>query len=880
MSPIGCSAIQHFPVIEASDWRVRSKCDQIFTTFAEIFGPLFCGINFRCINRWVVRNSHSKAMEVSLIHQGDYLYYRISGRAINREEECYLKPFSGWNTDDILRSGEYTTEEMHSYEFRIAIEAYKQCEAILEDDERVVFFRRCHKWTIGGKEITLLWNGDAFVYKALDIKEKTIKRGPVLLDASFDDLIRCKVKVEQDGSVTFLKCVYAWVYKGREVYILLGNNWIGYEIKTADGIVEKQLSDNCREYILSLGTNYDAILDDRGTLIFLRRHHTWVLNDITVNLLETEDGRIYCKIFDSKTKESRHEVLKTPIKDLVVCEPLLAKDGMPIFLTCHHKWTFPSVVVYLLSDRDRDKLYYKVYDFQTKKFLFDFIDIPPDSNLKEWIEKVSTFDVVMETDGTPTFFQTYLYEWNSNRNRVRLLHNNEEELIWQVFDKETALIHQFPVNINDIGLKNRLDFLKHPSTAVEIMSFLNEKGHKEKIGYKFDQKTNRYIPNEDGYSPFQDPSLLNWLKTAWYGPATKFHYPRYDTVEGISSHTLNLVKEDYTLSPLEDPKEGHRSPHLFSSWIIEEGDNLLLAMSQKEASIPEFAYPIDFSSFPLEQQVSFLRNCDIQAVDVSNKAIKMATKVFRSNVDNMSVLDENVYGITIVDTQPLSRTDVMSWFGHAVILIEGVVDGEYFMHRVHMNFLNSNKGTVHFDTIRDPKKQKIHGKTRTWLRTREVVEKMMADIQSQVKENPNSDEKPEFSAFAKLSKEESINCIIWCVKILQRVGILLNSDKNIISYVLTSPTEYTHSQSLKGNEHVWFYYYNKDKRMERVDVSVLLREKIGHKDWVVVEERPFGDPIRLDQVRPFERFRIRVLINGKKERVDLTAQIYKLISYL
>ena len=147
-------------------------------------------------------------------------------------------------------------------------------------------------------------------------------------------------------------------------------------------------------------------------------------------------------------------------------------------------------------------------------------------------------------------------------------------------------------------------------------------------------------------------------------------------------------------------------------------------------------YMVDDTYKTIEEKVSVLKNYipeekpeRIEGKDIEFSSFSLQPKWIESKLDPTKIIDHKNWAVTVINTDDM-------WPGHAVIIIESVEEGQYFMYRAH---IGGDKTTSGLPAIVILQKKYLaedisklygnFGKTETFLRPSCLVKLMIERIE-------------------------------------------------------------------------------------------------------------------------------------------------------
>jgi len=253
--------------------------------------------------------------------------------------------------------------------------------------------------------------------------------------------------------------------------------------------------------------------------------------------------------------------------------------------------------------------------------------------------------------------------------------------------------------------------------------------------------------------------------------------------------SANTQKTDIHASPVAIPErpvaiqEREIVPikiHTWNVWgkqvnLIRSGDELACEVIHPDGRITRDPIPLP-QDRPIENCIENLKKLtpDIQ---INGKVIFKYQHP--CGFDNSKTVDLNMWAITLINSDRGSIKGNLH--GHAVILIEGMKEGKYFIQRAH---LVEGPAVLLENTLRD---RIFHnGKSETWLRSSLLIERMLVQIRAEAAD-------PSRVKFALLASDtdratsSADNCITWASKKLEMIHIRL--PQSAIPWLPKMPTE-------------------------------------------------------------------------------------------
>ena len=106
---------------------------------------------------------------------------------------------------------------------------------------------------------------------------------------------------------------------------------------------------------------------------------------------------------------------------------------------------------------------------------------------------------------------------------------------------------------------------------------------------------------------------------------------------------------------------------------------------------------------------------------------------YESMIDGTQLINENNWAITMINSDPGTFWNPLTWKGHTVLLIEKLENGVYTMLKAHLISGGIRTGKVGLDAIINIKYlENIQEKTETWVRSAEKVQEMIKSIEREI----------------------------------------------------------------------------------------------------------------------------------------------------
>jgi hypothetical protein len=395
--------------------------------------------------------------------------------------------------------------------------------------------------------------------------------------------------------------------------------------------------------------------------------------------------------------------------------------------------------------------------------------------------------------------KTFLFKWIVDHREVYLLNNNNDNLACYVFDTTDGLGVQFPIECGEYPLPLVAQRLTLSAPILDQFGNVN-------FSVPTSKTHQRWNILDKQISLIQKQDHLAWelfdktLNTKSWIPVTNdmsyflyylAHLPEKSSRDFFQQHSIALdtLKLGYYDQSINT--EHKIITHFFLKHIpIQDRLDLFC----------------DFTVTDVEET-----NGQLQSV-----ALKKITEL--SRLDNKITVDRDRWAVTFVTTGT-SQNKPTTWGGHAVIIIEGVRKGSYFLDRA--DFIDSG---VRFIEDFPTEKLKYSGKTETWPRLRVDTENMIAVIQWEAKTQAMDQNPVLFNIFGRgsilnppqsttgvnwdkclaetpLNEGEFVaqplltpdNCATWAAEKLDLAKIKI--PPSMIKKLITIPKTYTHALS-------------------------------------------------------------------------------------
>lgn len=233
-------------------------------------------------------------------------------------------------------------------------------------------------------------------------------------------------------------------------------------------------------------------------------------------------------------------------------------------------------------------------------------------------------------------------------------------------------------------------------------------------------------------------------------------------------------------------------------------------------------------AIPISERIAYFKDFTLEKIIYRDNfgedylaavEIKRISHISRLDDQKTIALDRENWAITLTDTDP-------SWMGHAQIVIEGVVEGQYVVRLAHLTAPSKGiipktvPAEVKYVQLKDPTTLSYHSKSETWPVDRGSVEKMTQYIQWQVAQQKKGGKPVRYhiagsdSILAGIEEDRGINwdivekdgllpegefvmpnlaspenCITWVQKTVEFAGIYLKKGRH--SWIYTTPKEFT-----------------------------------------------------------------------------------------
>ncbi|MBA3723160.1 MAG: hypothetical protein H0W88_12270 [Parachlamydiaceae bacterium] len=359
---------------------------------------------------------------------------------------------------------------------------------------------------------------------------------------------------------------------------------------------------------------------------------------------------------------------------------------------------------------------------------------------------------------------TLLKTWNYNHNLLRVsrvtLFKKNDSLNWEIYNTQTNTITRFPCNFSEcISVEDQVDFLKKDL----------------KLSIKEVYASDQLKELQFNYTS----ALLTLIKGQLHGKI------------GLD---INAINPD-GLETIYHVVDRDAFIQIGRFLYLEENNPIQFGISR-------LYHPIDLNLYlTMDQKLKYLTTSHISIVKQDKNIIELRQYRYsriKSKLDQFSPLSEDRWGVTLVDTGTSYIKNPKTWKGHAVLMFEGVKNGQYFMKRAHMT-----AGGVDCEDIRgDPDeyvKKFVKSRTRTWLRDRPYIEAMFYWIDLEEKKKVYI---PAFSIGGEngfLAKQPTHNCTSWAREKLALANVML---KDLTGILYVDPVSYTSFPEYQGNESV------------------------------------------------------------------------------
>ncbi|MBA3721364.1 MAG: hypothetical protein H0W88_03075 [Parachlamydiaceae bacterium] len=653
------------------------------------------------------------------------------------------------------------------------------------------------------------------------------------------------------------KCVARWSGDRIEIKILFYNNKLTAEVndkKNKQKLRHEVIVDiwkSVNENITELQKR-EIVLHNDGTVGFYETYRQWVLKGEEIVLLKY-GSNLLARIRKADGLHSNVQKFQsTPEFEQRILDPsclvfFVGPDKSYHFVLPSDVWKFSDYEVTLLRN---DKIV--VYNILDKKTNINYQgqkNVPAGMTIEQWVHYLSNCNVIVE--GNKVDFLEPSVKWDSG---VSLLVDKKGALIWQVFDKDTSLIKQVPYKFTNYT--HIIEYLKtDPCNMLRT-----EKIEKKIPSLKFSGRRERDGALHSKRLIYQKLDVND--KTLFF--------KEFGIVYGSFSGTQKLYYELQT----------YGMKNLYTSSYYGESDNTIYSW---------YLVNLD-DEIHLKKKIEFFRNFHV------DKDLKLTNITAISRLDNHSRLDKDNWAITLTNTQT-GTLDPTTWGGHAQLIIEGVINGEYFLKVADLcgsaATLSAQAGTVRLRDLTSGDLRYV-SKTRTWIRKSQNVRNLLEDIEQEylnlkpVKFSLVGSD----SYFTNLlcsSSDIGIlqNCITWSREKLESIGIHIDEKQRsglsfTNSAVLTTPKNYIQSADLQGNEHVYFHFKRSGEiKPIKIDIASEIRKKVGAKSWVLADEQPFGKEVlsveaikKMIQVSK-KQFLVKIQVNGELKYVDVTQAIIR-----
>ena len=355
-----------------------------------------------------------------------------------------------------------------------------------------------------------------------------------------------------------------------------------------------------------------------------------------------------------------------------------------------HKWIFDFVgkKQTLTIFRINEKIKYLLEDFILVRTYEGTIDEKGES-IDKMIPRLidSQLEITEKNEVIFTPKQEYIC-WELKDKKISLL-RQKDDLIYQIFDRTLNVSIQTSMDFTEFGyirwnysteslptitttkvVKEKMDSLSKEIAEIEKEKYKNEQDLAAmKKEYDEISRSNSFSTQEQ----LDEVTLLN---------------ERQDLVRrmiALNQNLINSLKNEYNMS--ESIERFHiciEKSSLRCEKIKDQIENSEEKRLKKRLREEQNIYVVDDTYKTIDEKVSVLKNYkpEEKLEKIEGKGIEFSRfflqpKWIRSKLDPTIIIDHKNWAITVINTDDM-------WPGHAVIIIESMEEGQYFMYKAHI----------------------------------------------------------------------------------------------------------------------------------------------------------------------------------------------------
>jgi hypothetical protein len=502
-------------------------------------------------------------------------------------------------------------------------------------------------------------------------------------------------------------------------------------------------------------------------------------NDKKVEIFRSKDHLLVTRKFDKIIREPLkpppNQTIEDFVKEISKQQAIINEDGSVSFLkekittdwTIIHEWD--------LGNDKKGQVFRSgnALELRAKfnKIIRKSLNPPPNQTIEDFVKEISNQQAIINEDGSVSF--------SKEKSKLCDVPKDEQNT------SDWTIIHEW-----DCGEGKRariLRFKDQPSeTKSPTSSFQTEsKAHKTytytlmPLGQTIedfvkDISKQQVIINEDGSVSFiKEKSKLN----------------------DVPKEEQNT--SDYDIIQEWDCGEGKIARILWSKDLLEKGSPTSFQTESK--AYQTYTQPLSLED-PIEVEVENMRKIHEHRqvyIDEEKNVVDFLIKAREKSKLKDVTIDELNWGVTIVDLGQCKLTDILTFGGHAGVIIEAIIEGQYEVIKAHlvMNTEGLKEGRCGMmeallksaERLAEVKTYKISlenlpkncSKSETWVRPKSLVEKMIRQIEweaSRSKEKKSIGFEGElpimFSAMGVRGvASRRLNCLGWARKIVYLANI-------------------------------------------------------------------------------------------------------------
>ncbi len=211
---------------------------------------------------------------------------------------------------------------------------------------------------------------------------------------------------------------------------------------------------------------------------------------------------------------------------------------------------------------------------------------------------------------------------------------------------------------------------------------------------------------------------------------------------------------------------------------------------------------------------------------------------YESMIDGTQLINENNWAITMINSDPGTFWNPLTWKGHTVLLIEKLENGVYTMLKAHLISGGIRTGKVGLDAIINIKYlENIQEKTETWVRSAEKVQEMIKSIEREIETQDRGGVASRMNlsggnllniAPKKIGNKllPPNNCYTWARAKLHIVGIRLSTG---LALLIHSPKSNIDPTAVSSKAAVYVAVEGIELIRKPINVTTYIHKKLGGK---------------------------------------------------